>query len=422
MQTSPAALDTNEKLIKSFPAFITETKEEGDVGYVTAFVAVMGNIDHHMEVIVNGAFKKTIAERWQKIRVLDNHNFWSASDAIAKITEISEVTSRDRLPVELRETYPDATGGLLVTFRFMIDNVTDKSYQIFKRIKNGFIDEYSIGFNIIKSDWRTVQTDKGEMEVRFITEIKLFEVSPVIFAANDATMTVVAKNEDSQNVTLNIVLPELQDGTTDEQIKDMIRSQLEPYAKGGLIIGDNHIIETAPETIEPVLMPHSKAIPGYGLAEADESCKNCKFYKAVTEKNGYCEHHGEAVGAKYLCDTYEKKKDLPTVRSLLKTELDKFMINQVDKFVQTGMFDDDDKARMNEVLPVLVDNFLDLMPSDILGREMPDEGYTLPKSDEPEAEPVKNEPLTSVDESFKNDSQRRIAELRKRQLTIRQGG
>ena len=110
------------------------------------------------------------------------------------------------------------------------------------------------------------------------------------------------------------------------------------------------------------------------------------------------------------------------MRSLLKANLDKFMTAQCEKFLQFGMIDDSDQSRLNEVLPVLVDNFLDLMPADILGREMPDEEYTLPKSDEPEAEPVKQTPLTSVSEQFKNDSQRRIAELRKRQLTIKKEG
>ena len=408
MQTRPID-STDENLIKSFPAFILETKEDGDFGIVRAIVSVMGNIDHHMEVIVNGAFTKTITERWQKIRILDNHNWFSAQDAIAKLLAIREV-GKNELPQQLLDKYPDATGGLYIECQFLMDNPTDKSYQIYKRIKAGLIDEYSIGFQIVKSDWREINTDGGKRDVRFITEIKLFEVSPVIFAANDATFTVEAKSEDGQAIQFNFMLPDTEDK---EAIAEFIKAQLSGFTPG----------TAAPlDSIDPddTLIPQSKAIPGYELAEADERCKNCKFYAAVTEKNGYCKQHDESVADKYICDSYERMKAIETIGTTFKLKLADFLSVQYGKYAQLGLLDDEDMEKLNTMSPVLIDNFLDLMPQDIVGREMPNEEYKLPKSDDPEAEPSKDASLTSDKvAAFKASHYQEIAALRKRQHELK---
>lgn len=236
---------------KSFPAYIS--KAEGDAGIVGAYTSIMGNLDYGDDIITNGAFTKTISERGGKIRVLDNHNSWSAMDAIGKITRIEEV-NRAGLPLDLVAKYPDATGGLYVEIQFMLDD--DISGGIFQRIKAGVIDEYSIGFEIIQQEIKQITTDEGDRRVRVIKEIKLYEVSPVIFAMNDATTTVSAKNANSK----------------DKKKK------------------------------KPENMPDS--VPMY-LSEGADNCRGCKLYGAVTEELGYCQHHKLATGAVMLCDDYE---------------------------------------------------------------------------------------------------------------------
>ena len=57
---------------KSFPVEIL--KADSSQGIVEAVVAVMGNIDLGGDIIHNGAFTKTISERGNKVKVLDNHN------------------------------------------------------------------------------------------------------------------------------------------------------------------------------------------------------------------------------------------------------------------------------------------------------------------------------------------------------------
>lgn len=175
---------------KSFP--ITVTKVDREQGIIDAIVSVMGNIDHGNDIIHNGAFAKTISERASKIKVLDNHRVESTTDVIGKPISIREI-GKTELPSKILTDFPDATGGLFTSTQF--DMQDDNSKTIFNKLANGFINEWSIGFQIPrgKSDRATVVTDDGEIVVRNIREIMLFEFSPVIFGMNSATTTIGAK-------------------------------------------------------------------------------------------------------------------------------------------------------------------------------------------------------------------------------------
>lgn len=369
-----------QKLTRAFPVFIqdTLTKLDGEtrLGIVSAYVSVLGNIDHGYDVITNGAFTKTIAERAHKIRVLDNHNMRSVLDAIAKLVTIREV-SQAELPPDLVARYPDATGALYVEFQFMLDEPTDKSAQIFRRIDSGVVDEYSIGFEIIKANYREVETDEGVRQIRFITEVKLYEFSPVVFAMNDATITVGVKGEDDP-----IDPPSLPD------------------------------VEDAPlET--PVLK-------AFRMSESDtKMCGKCKMFAAVTDERGYCKLHDMAVDRKMICDDFEPAKEAVTLRMGMRERLLEAMGDMMRYYVENGVMEDADYERLEAMFDSLADTVLDLMPDDITERELPDETYTLPKNRDvaDEAEPLKaltsdepNDPLAQSDEI-----QRRIAEIRRLQ-------
>lgn len=78
---------------------------DGD-GTIEGFAAVMGNVDSDNERIVNGAFKKTIAESRHKVLLGLDHSI-----PLGTTTELEEV-SRGDLPAEILKAAPDATGGL----------------------------------------------------------------------------------------------------------------------------------------------------------------------------------------------------------------------------------------------------------------------------------------------------------------------
>ena len=184
---------------KSFPVEIL--KADSSQGIVEAVVAVIGNVDHGEDIIHSGAFTKTITERGNKIKVLDNHNSESGRDVIGKTLSIKEI-GQSELPPSVTLRFPEATGGLYTVSQFDMED--DLSKSIFNKIKNGFIDEWSIGFTIPKgkSDISEKIINGTKALVRNIREVVLYEYSPVIWAMNEATTTVSSK--DIEGDTLDI--------------------------------------------------------------------------------------------------------------------------------------------------------------------------------------------------------------------------
>jgi phage head maturation protease len=172
--------------VKMLPASYI-IKKDATKGLVTAIVSVTGVMDYHGDIIVAGAFKKTISERGLGVKVLNHHNSWSVFDVIGVCLEMREI-GREELPEELLQKYPDATGGLLTVTQYLMS--TPEGAGAFARIDAGAIDEYSIGFQCMQQEW--IQ-DSDKNTTRYIKEVKLFEYSPVIWGANPATATVGVK-------------------------------------------------------------------------------------------------------------------------------------------------------------------------------------------------------------------------------------
>ena len=133
-------------------------------GVVEAIVAVFGNTDHANEVIMPGAFAKTLATRIPK-------GVW-AHDwrvPIAKVLEAREVLAGEK----------SAKAGLFIKSQFNLD--TQRGREAFSDIEFGIIDEFSIGYRVIKE---SVDNDTGARELH---ELELFEFSPVLVGMNPET-------------------------------------------------------------------------------------------------------------------------------------------------------------------------------------------------------------------------------------------
>lgn len=177
---------------KQFDAVITAIDETQ--GIVKAVFAVMGNVDEGHDRIWPGAFSKTFVERGGKVLVLDNHNTGSTTDVVAKPLALKELT-RNQLPPEILEKYPDATGGAEITAQFEPDkNKDERSAAAFYRLKNGWVKSWSFGYDAMDYDFTTEQVGTKEVQVRNLRTIKLYEASPVLFPMNDAAMTTDAKS------------------------------------------------------------------------------------------------------------------------------------------------------------------------------------------------------------------------------------
>jgi len=172
--------------LKTLPASFVLAKD-AQRGIVEAIVSVTGVTDFYDDIIVEGAFKKTIAERGLKVKVLNHHNSYSVTDVIGVCLEMREIP-RDELPFGLLTAYPTATGGLLTRTQYLLD--TPEGAGAFARINAGAIDEYSIGFRCLQYEWKKQDDNRV---LRLIKEVQLFEYSPVIWGANPATATVGVK-------------------------------------------------------------------------------------------------------------------------------------------------------------------------------------------------------------------------------------
>ena len=134
-------------------------------GTVEGLANAFNNVDFQGEVIKRGAFKRTIqAFKASKkgLPLMDNHRLFGGTDAV-----IGSI-------IELKET-PE---GLF--FRAFFSSV-DAAQAVRTKIHEGILNSLSIGFSIIKKKLRK----DGILE---ILEVKLREISVVVFPANELAL------------------------------------------------------------------------------------------------------------------------------------------------------------------------------------------------------------------------------------------
>ena len=130
-------------------------------GIFSGYGAVFENIDSGGDIIEPGAFTKTLAEGWERVKILALHN-----DCWLPIGR----------PLELRED----TNGLFLSAR-VSDTSMGKDIKIL--LKDGVLNELSIGYDPVVFDY-------DSNGIRHLREVKLWEVSIVTWAMNpEATIT-----------------------------------------------------------------------------------------------------------------------------------------------------------------------------------------------------------------------------------------
>lgn len=184
--------DAGPELQKSSPIFLT--KIDAAMGIVEAVVSVFGVVDLGRDIITPGAYAKTIVERVGSIRVLDQHQTNSVLNVIGRPLELREI-GRDELPPEVTLKFPEATGGLWVKVQFNLKTMNGR--EVFERLAAGDINEWSIGYDAMDSDFADLMVDGKKVRVRYLRTIKLWEFSPVIWGMNQATTTTVVKSGDA---------------------------------------------------------------------------------------------------------------------------------------------------------------------------------------------------------------------------------
>lgn len=149
---------------------------------VTGFVSVMGNIDDGRDMILNGAFDRSI-KNFVRVKHLWMHD--TSKPPIAKILEIREV-GKDFLPTSFLEATPDATGALMVKREYLKHEFAD---QVLNGIQQNVITESSIGFDVNQFE---ITLDKNGKPYRVLKELKLWDTSDVLWGMNSATTNLKA--------------------------------------------------------------------------------------------------------------------------------------------------------------------------------------------------------------------------------------
>lgn len=171
--------DLKSKAPSSQKSIPLEIKALADDGTFEGKLAVYGNVDLGKDMIEPGAFKKTMAEKGNRVPLLWQH------DPYIPIGDL-----------ELRDT-PEA---LYVKGRLLKDDVP-QAKTAYALIKAGVIKGLSIGYDSVK--------DSIEGGVRHLKELRLWEGSIVTFPMNEAaTITAVksarqAKGDFNQEYAVN---------------------------------------------------------------------------------------------------------------------------------------------------------------------------------------------------------------------------
>lgn len=140
-----------DREVKSFGFEVKAIDDNHFEGYASVF----GNKDSHSDIMQPGAFKKTLKEHKERVKVLWQHDPYMP---IGK-------------PVHMEED----SGGLYVKAKI---SQTEEGKRALILMKDGVIDELSVGYNTVKETWDNAK------QVRLLHEVKLWEFSPVTFASN----------------------------------------------------------------------------------------------------------------------------------------------------------------------------------------------------------------------------------------------
>lgn len=139
-------------------------------GIVKGYGSVFGNIDSDNDIILQGAYTKTLKENGSRVRYCNQHRI---DQPLGKFSEL----------------YEDGVG---LAFVAEIPK-TRMGEDILLLMKNGVITENSVGIMPIQKSYRA----DG---VRELKEVKLYEISCVTLAANPMALITDAKGEIDQDL------------------------------------------------------------------------------------------------------------------------------------------------------------------------------------------------------------------------------
>lgn len=183
-------------------------------GTIEAIVSVFNNKDFAGEVVMPGAFTTSLAKKLP--RMVWGHDWLSP---VGKTLEAYELMPGDaRLPVSLM-----SLGGLYVKGQFNLN--TQRGKDAYEDMKFGSVDEFSIGYKVVKAHRVTEEGQNQEVDLiellfgfgsrstLYLDELDLIEWSPVLAGMNERTELIGIKTDapivdilDQAEIALKVVM------------------------------------------------------------------------------------------------------------------------------------------------------------------------------------------------------------------------
>jgi uncharacterized protein len=146
--------------------FALEIKSFDEKGLFSGFASVYNNVDRGGDVVSPGAFQKTLQSRGGEVPILFSHD-----------------THR---PVGIGKV-EDSAKGLIIHGRLTM--AVPDAQATYALMKDGVLRGLSIGYSSVR--------DEVQNGVRYLREIKLFEVSLCVFPMNEAATVTTVKAADA---------------------------------------------------------------------------------------------------------------------------------------------------------------------------------------------------------------------------------
>ena len=173
-----------------------------NLGIVSGYGSIFGNVDSDMDIIEKGAYKRTLKNNGNRVKYIYNHQI---DKPIGRMKELVE----DEKGLKFTAEIPKTTFGK----------------EVLELMKYEVINENSVGIQVLKDDYNK------EDGIRSIKEVKLYEISAVTLAANDQAkiLEVKGKTDDSDYYTkrFNNLIKFIRKGNITDELGYLIEYELE---------------------------------------------------------------------------------------------------------------------------------------------------------------------------------------------------
>ena len=154
---------------------IIDPTDDSPGGFIEGYASVFGNVDLGGDIVVKGAFSKTLKERLKTgaIKLIDSHRVMAGTEKVIGV--VSDAKEDDY--------------GLW--FRGKVSTV-QSAQDVRVKIREGILNALSFGYDVVKAT-----RDEKQPEITYLKELKLHEISVVIWGMNPEAKITTVKSFDA---------------------------------------------------------------------------------------------------------------------------------------------------------------------------------------------------------------------------------